>query len=90
MVAMPQFRISDLKKETGMRFGKMLKAWRLKEDLLQKDMAKELDVGVSTVVRIENGEKVSSNVIIKLIWYAFFDDQAKNRKMRPRRRGQKH
>jgi transcriptional regulator with XRE-family HTH domain len=52
---------ADLEKAIGpLTFGRVLKAWRLCEELSQKDLAKRLRVSRYTLAKLESGRRVPS------------------------------
>ncbi len=50
-----------------MRLGKMLLAYRQKEDTNARDLAKEIGMGASTLCRIERGNSPDVTTYLKIL-----------------------
>lgn len=61
-----------------MRIGEMLKAWREKRDLQQRDLAKMLDIDPSTLSRVEDGASPNGNTLRAILSFALSDSQEKS------------
>jgi len=53
------------------RLGQMLKTWREKNDLTQREMARTLGVLPSTVCRLENGKESDTKTIRRVMLWVF-------------------
>ena len=53
-----------------MRFGDLIKSWRVMEKKGQREVAAEIGIGVSTLCRIENGEMMDGAALAKIIAWA--------------------
>lgn len=49
------------------KLGKRLKEYRLRAGLMQSELAKEANVGVSTVVKLEQGKPVSIVLLVSVM-----------------------
>lgn len=53
-----------------MRFGELIKNWRIIEKRNLRDVAKEIGIGSSTLCRIENGEMMDGAALVKVLTWA--------------------
>jgi transcriptional regulator with XRE-family HTH domain len=54
-----------------MNIGELLKNWRETKKINIRKMAKKIGISISILSRVENGEKVGSGTLIKLIDWIF-------------------
>lgn len=50
-----------------MQIGDVLRKWRKMSDLTVKDAAKQIGIGTSTLLRIENGEMMDGVTLAKIL-----------------------
>jgi transcriptional regulator with XRE-family HTH domain len=65
-----------------MRIGIVLRRWRRGEDLGIREAAREIGISHGTLSRIERGEKMDADTLVKLFRFLFVEIENGNQKPR--------